>query len=514
MPATPASDDAAENEDRGLPMLRIVAGPVAAAVVFLAMPEPGAQLTAPARATAAIGVLMAVWWMTDAIPLAATALLPVLLLPVAGVFPTGDGLPSAIRQAAAPYGHEYIFLFLGGFLIARAIERWGLHRRIALMTVSAVGTRPTRLIGGFMIATAGLSMWISNTATTVMMLPIALSVIALVDERVRAEAPAQESAVAPFATCLLIAIAYAASIGGVATLIGTPPNVFLAGYLKDAFEVELSFGRWLAAIGPMCAVLLAVTWLLLTRLLFPVRLSDIPGGRVLIRDELGKLGSMSRGERTVLCVFTLTAALWILRGPLGRWELFTSFFPAWRHVHDSGIAILGALLLFVIPVDRKRGVFALDWETGKKLPWGVLLLFGGGLSLASAVSKSGLADWIGHQLPEGIPVAVLVVLATTVVIFLTEMSSNLATVSVFLPILGALAVARGVDPRWIVIPAGIAASCAFMLPVATPPNAIVFGSGRVRIGEMVKAGLWLNLVSVFWVPLYMWLIGAWALGLG
>jgi sodium-dependent dicarboxylate transporter 2/3/5 len=477
------------------------------------MPESSDELSHAARATAAIGTLMAVWWMTEAIPLAATALLPVLLLPIAGVFPTGEGLPSAIRQAAAPYGHEYIFLFLGGFLIARAIERWGLHRRIALMTVSAVGTQPTRLIGGFMLATAGLSMWISNTATTVMMLPIALSVVSLVDERVRAESPDEESAIAPFATCLLIAVAYAASIGGIATLIGTPPNVFLAGYLKDDFGVELSFGRWLAAIGPMCAVLLVITWLLLTRVVFRSQLTDIPGGRQLIRGELRKLGSMSRGELTVLCVFLLTASLWILRGPLGRWELFASNFPAWRHVHDSGIAIFGALLLFVIPIDLKRGIFALDWETGKRLPWGVLLLFGGGLSLASAVSKSGLADWIGHQLPEGIPVAVIVVLSTTVVIFLTEMSSNLATVSVFLPILGALAVARGVDPRWIVIPAGIAASCAFMLPVATPPNAIVFGSGRVRIGDMARAGLWLNLVSVIWVPLYMWLIGAWALGL-
>ena len=489
-----------------------------------------------ACATAAIATWMAVWWMTEAIPLAATALIPILAFPVAGVFPTGEGHPSAIRQAAAPYGSEFIFLFLGGFVIALAIEKWKLHRRVAHLTLKLVGTKPVALVAGFMIATALLSMWISNTASSLLMLPIAMSVVALVEARLGADdgidgddgingddeidkkptdpAEAAEFArsIEAFSTCLILAIAYAASIGGVATLIGTPPNVFLASFLREDFGIELSFGRWLGAILPLCIFFLALTWFLLTRVLFPVRLREIPGGRAFVESELHALGPISRGERIVLVVFLVTASLWILRGPLARWGAFVDVFPWWVHIHDTSVALFGALLLFVIPVNWKERIFAIDWETARQLPWGVLLLFGGGLSLAGAVKSSGLAAWISGQFPTDLPLPILVVLVTTTIVFLTELSSNLATVNVFLPVLGALATARGEEPQWIVIPAAIAASFAFMLPVATPPNAIVFGSGKVLIGEMIRAGIWLNLLSVLLIPLYIFLVGAWLLG--
>jgi sodium-dependent dicarboxylate transporter 2/3/5 len=395
-------------------------------------------------------------------------------------------------------------------MLALAMERWNLHRRIALVTVLTAGTSPGRLVGGFMLASAFLSMWISNTATTVMLLPIGLSLVGLLSDgestAMAADRPPAEArsssagldADPHFATCLMLGIAYAASIGGMATLIGTPPNLFMAGFVHDTYGLEIGFARWTAMALPLSAVFLFLAWVLLTRWVYPVRFTPIAGGRELIRGELAKLGRPSRGEWTVLIVFSLTAVSWIVREPLSAWPWLVARIPAVARLHDAQIALAAALALFLIPVDARRGLFALDWPTAKRLPWGLLLLFGGGLSLAAAFQSSGLTGWIGHRVAAlgYLPPLGLIVLATVTVLLLTELTSNLATASAFLPILGGVAVGIGMDPMVLIVPAGLAASCAFMMPVATPPNAIVFGSGYVTIGQMVKAGLWLNLVGL------------------
>lgn len=495
-------------------------GPLASFAVWFLLPGPEAGLSLAGRATASVATLMAIYWTTEALPLPVTALLPLVLFPAAGVFPSGEGFPSQIRQAAMPYGHEFIFLFMGGFMIALAVERWGLHRRVALTSVLALGTQPARVIAGAMGATALLSMWLSNTATTVMMLPIGVSLSRLARERESADCAVDPTSGKPmvsqgesyFGIAMMLGIAYAASIGGLGTLIGTPPNLFLAGYLKEAYGIEIGFGRWMAAALPLVVVFLAIAWFVVTRIAFPVGRSKLSGGRDFIRGELRALGPLSRGEWTVLCVFLATALFWILREPLAQWEAFVGYFPFWVRLHDTSIALCGAGLLFVIPVDLKRRTFALDWETAQKLPWGVLILFGGGLSLASAVSASGLATWICEQLPLDIPPWGLVVLVTVTVIFLTEVTSNTATASVFLPLLGGIATGMGLDPRFLAVPAALAASCAFMLPVATPPNAIVFGSGQVRIAHMVKAGLLLNVIGSLLIPAALYTLLGWVLG--
>jgi len=488
--------------------------PILAVAVYALLPGSDAGMSPAARATAAVAALMAVLWLTEGLPLAVTALLPIVLFPLFGVLEIG--------KAAAPYAHPFIFLFLGGFLIALAIERWNLHRRIALLTVLAVGTRPARLVGGFMLATAFLSMWISNTATTVMMLPIGLSVIALVSERLGEAAGTREAAgpsggasggAANFPVCLMLGIAYAASIGGLGTLVGSPPNLILAGIAKDSFNVEITFAAWLSVGLPVAAVFLVLAWLWLVKVVYPIRIKAIPGGRKLIREELAKLGPMSRGEWSVLAVFVPTAIAWIVREPLSHWTWLAQRVPAVERVHDATIALAGAVLLFVIPADARRGQFVLDWKTATKVPWGVLLLFGGGLSLAAGFEQSGLSAWIGHQVAvfDQLPLVLLVLLTTGTILLLTELTSNTATANVFLPILGAAALGLGLDPMVLLLPAGMAASCAFMMPVATPPNAIVFGSGHVRIGQMVKAGVWLNLIGLAVVTALTFLLRPWVL---
>ncbi len=495
-----------------------IAAPVIAIIVYFALPTGADDLSDAGRATAAVGALMAVLWLTEGLPLAATALLPIVLFPPLGVL--------AIEDATAPYASKYIFLFMGGFMIALAMERWGLHRRIALLTVLAAGTRPPRLVGGFMIATAGLSMWISNSASTLLMLPIGLSLIHLVSDGVRSQRPQDGASasdepkglhplVANFATCLMLGTAYAANIGGMGTLVGTPPNVLLAGFLEEQYDIQIGFGRWMVIGVPLVVVFLFCTWIVLVHFAFPIRLREIPGGRELIRGELAKLGRTTRGEWTVLVVFLLTAAAWISREPLSNWEWFVGHVPAIKNVHDAGIAMAAALSLFILPVDGRRGIFALDWETAAKLPWGVLILFGGGLSLAAAVQDSGLAQWIGQQVTafRHWPLLGLIALTTTMILLMTELSSNVATASAFFPILGGVALGIGIDPALLIIPAGLAASCAFMMPVATPPNAIVFGSGYITIPQMCKAGLWLNLISILLITALTYVVIVPVLGL-
>ena len=378
-----------------------------------------------------------------------------------------------------------IFLFLGGFLIGLAVERSNLHRRIALTVLNRVGAREDLQIGGFILATAGLSMWVSNTATAVMMLPVALSIIPR-DHQGNVE-PAKEG----FAAALLLSVAYAANVGGVATLIGTPPNALLAGFMLETYGVEIGFAQWLLFGLPVSGVMLILCWLLLTRWLYNVNRDEFPEARAAISDALKAMGPPSTAEKRVGMVFALTAVLWITR------PLLTNWFPGLL-LSDTGIAIGCALLLFVIPSGTGRGEYLMTWRYAERLPWGVLLLFGGGLSLAAAVADSGLAAGIGAALGglAAWPTVMLVIVIAVLIVLLTELTSNTATSATFLPIVAALAVSVGADPLLLSIPAIVAASFAFMLPVATPPNAIVFSSGAISIPQMVRAGIWLNVLGV------------------
>ncbi|MEO8495447.1 MAG: DASS family sodium-coupled anion symporter [Planctomycetota bacterium] len=458
------------------------------------------SLSPEAAKTAAIATLMAVWWMTEAIPLPVTSLLPLVLFPLCGVL--------ELKDAAPPYANKFVFLFMGGFMIARAVEKWNLHRRIALLTVFGVGTQPARLIAGSMLATAGLSMWISNTAATVMMLPIGLSLVTLLSEQLQEADQQNGQAGKNFATCMMLGIAYAASIGGLATLVGTPTNLFLAGF-ADEKHIAIGFGQWMLFATPLAAVLLVATWLLLTRLVFPICVKRLEGSHALIGAELAKLGRVSRGEWTVLVVFAATALAWVFREPLSNSRWLVESVPAIARLDDTIIALIGLTALFLIPVNLRKGEAALDWETAANIPWGVLLLFGGGFCLAEAVTESGLAQWIGTRVELlELSAFALMVAVVVMVIFLTELTSNTPTVATFLPILYGVARSSDVDPLLLMVPATLAATCAFMLPVATPPNAIVFGSGHIEIRSMVKAGWWLNLISIVLISLWMWLVGA------
>ncbi len=482
---------------RNIRLAGLLGGPLLALLAYHALPDADAGgLTPAGRATAAVGLWMALWWMTEAIPLAATALLPVVVFPLTGILPAA--------QALRPYASDIVFLFMGGFMLGLAMQRWSLHRRIALSIVRAVGTAPRRLVAGFMLATASLSLWISNTAATVMLLPVGLSVVELLRRHVADDDEVAQSELARFATGLMLGIAYAASIGGLGTLIGSPPNLVLANYARAELGIELTMLDWMQVGIPLVAILLPLTWLYLTRLVFPVRL-DVPAAvRTEIRAELGELGRMSRGERIVLVVFVTTALCWIFRPQVVA-------LTGLEGLSDALIGMAGALALFLIPVDLRRGVFALDWDTAQRLPWGVLLLFGGGLSLAAAISANGVDAWLasGFSGLHGVKALWVLVAATTLVIFLTELSSNTAVANTFIPILAAAAIGLGIEPMPVLFAAALAATCAFMLPVATPPNAIVFASGMVGIGQMMRAGFGLNLLAIVVIALSIRLFGDW-----
>jgi len=461
------------------------AGP-AVAIILLLLPAP-AGLDPTGWRTAAVASLMAIWWLSEAIPIPATALLPIVLFPTLGVL--------SAAEAAAPYAQDLIFLFMGGFLIAAAMERWGLPRRIALNVMSRTGTSTARLVLGFMIATALLSMWISNTATAAMMLPVAMAVASTLratDE----EGPYE------FGIAMMLGIAYAASIGGVATLIGTPPNAVFAASVSEIVGVEIGFGQWMMVGLPLSLILLPITWLVLTKVLY--KSGELSGDvAAVIQGEKDALGRASKGEWAVGVVFSLTALAWMLRAPksFGAFDLpgIQTVFPA---VRDSTIAIAAALILFLIPVDADgdngKGDHALDWPTAKGIPWGVLVLFGGGLSLARAMTSSGLGAWIGGGVAglDTWPTFLLLGAVAALFVFLTEMTSNIATATMAMPIMAGVAIPLGLPPVTLMATAGLACSMAFMLPVATPPNAIVFGSGYLTIPQMSRAGLALNLIAI------------------
>jgi sodium-dependent dicarboxylate transporter 2/3/5 len=473
----------------GVAWAGLLLGPALALLAAASLPEATEShptgLSPAGRATVAVAVWMATWWLTEAVPLAATALLPVALFPLLGV--------ADIRASTAPYANPLIFLFLGGFLLGLGIQRFGLHRRIALHILRRLGASPRALIGGFMLAAALLSMWISNTATAIMMLPIGASLLRLLDEH-RAKGndasrtPAEMQA---FGTALVLGVAYACSIGGTGTLVGTPPNLVLAAFVKDRYGADISMLGWLAIGLPLVAVLLPLTWWYLTRVAFRVPAAPFPFGRAVLDAELARLGPMSRGERVMLVVFVLTALAWLLRPRLIEWTGLAG-------ITDAGIAMLGASSLFVIPVDPGARRFAMDWETARQVPWEILILFGGGLSLAAAVGANGVDAFVasGFAGLQGFPSWVLVLAVASVIVFLTEITSNTAVTTTLMPVLAATALATDSPPGMLLTGAALAASCAFMLPVATPPNAIVFSSGYVTIPQMARAGLGLNLMAI------------------
>ncbi len=477
----------------------LFSGSILFVIMLLMQPLPG--LTEAGWMTAAVTVLMAVWWVSEAIPIPATALLPIVLFPLLGV--------STVGAATAPFANPIIYLFMGGFIIALAMEKSNLHKRIALNVIKMVGTKPHAIVAGFMLSSAFLSMWVSNTATALMMLPIALSVVHLTETKEDIESKTLRY---NFSLCLVLAIAYGCNVGGIGTLIGTPPNALMAAYMLDNYDVTIGFATWMMIGVPLVIISLPLVYLLLTRVLFPITLKEIPGGKELIDRELREAGKMTKVEKIVLSVFSLTATLWIVP------SLLREFIPATQPyipvISDTVIAIMGAMLLFLIPVNFKKGEFALGWEDTQRLPWDILVLFGGGLSLAAAIGSTGLAEWMGSAM-KGLDTwsaISLVLVALTIIVFLTEITSNTATAAAFMPILASIALALNIDPLILVVPAAIGASCAFMLPVATPPNAIVFGSGYVTLPQMAKAGLWVNILMIMIITMMMYLMMGWVFG--
>jgi solute carrier family 13 (sodium-dependent dicarboxylate transporter), member 2/3/5 len=477
-------------------------GPAAALLLYFALPTEfldaagkAVPFTHAGRATLAMMLWMAAWWMTEAVEIEATALLPIVAFPLLGIMKLGT--------TTANYGADVIYLFLGGFILALAIQKWGLDRRIAFLTLKAVGTKPGGIIAGCMGATAFMSMWISNTATAAMMVPIALSVIDLVLVR-RTGRSLKEAGGIPredrdnrnFAMGLLLCIAYAASIGGVATLIGSPPNLILARFMSQTYGVDIGFARWMLIGMPTALIFLPLAWALVTRVIFPTKIGEIEGGAAYIDAEYRKLGPLNPGERATLAVFAATVLLWLFRPMLADIDI-GGVHPL-AGLSDAGIAVGAAIALFVFPIDRAKGTFASDWQTAAKLPWGVLILFGGGLALAAATEANGVAAFIGSLSKDlgGWPLIAVVLGVVALTTFMSELTSNTAQVATMLPIMAALAPALGVPPAMLLVPVTMAASLAFMMPVGTPPNAIVFGTGLLTIPDMVRAGVWLNLAGI------------------
>jgi sodium-dependent dicarboxylate transporter 2/3/5 len=475
----------------------LVLGPLLFAAIML-IPTPEG-LSSGGQAVGATTAWVAAWWIGEAIPIPATSLLPIVLFPLTGALD--------VDATTAPYANDLIFLFMGGFFIAMAMQRWELHRRIALRTIRVVGAGPKRIILGFMIATAFLSMWVSNTATAMMMTPIGLAVILQTSDivdRTDTDIPTEQGEF-NFGTGLMLCIGYAASVGGVGTIIGTPPNLVLVGAINETFDQTISFAQWMLYGVPIAALGVVIIWVYVTRFIIPPKMDTLPGGMEIIDEELNALGSMSREEKLVLVVFTGTAIAWISRSFVLE--------PIIPGIADSMIAIAGALALFLIPAREDDGsvTFLLDWETAVNIPWGIILLFGGGLSIAAGFEETGLAEWIGGLLGglQGVSIVLVMTVVVLLTIFMTEVTSNTATTAMLMPIMASLAVGLAIHPYGIMIGAATAASFAFMLPVATPPNAVVFGTGYITMPQMAKTGFGLNIIGILlvialaltWLPL-------------
>lgn len=475
----------------------LVLGPLLFILVKV-LPTP-VEMPEAANTVLASILWIAVWWVTEAIPIPITSLLPLILFPLGGVMETGE--------VSASYGDSLIFLFAGSFMIALSMEKWNLHKRVALSIISFVGTNPNTIILGFMIATAFISMWISNTATTMLMVPIAIAVTKQFADQLNSNAsidnpPDTTPGSFKFGTALMLGLAYSATIGGFGSLIGAPANIILAGTLKSLYDLEVSFANWLLFGIPLVVVLIPLLWLYLTKIAFPMKMKGIPGGREIIKKDLDDLGRMSYEEKVVTIVFTLTALAWITRS-----FFLNNFIPG---LDDALIAIIGGVALFLIPAKNRPGTI-MDWNTALKLPWGILWLFGGGLALAAGIMNSGLDQWIGSLLGafENMPTVVAILLIVGTITILTEFTSNTATATMAYPIVAVVATTLGMNPIILMIAANMGATFAYMFPVAAPPNAIVFGTGYVKMSSMAFTGIWLNIISVlisvlvvyFYVPI-------------
>lgn len=477
-----------------LPRFGLYLGPIAFLFIYFFAESPG--LNPDAKAMLALTVWMAAWWITEAIPIAGTALLPLILMPLLGIL--------KIAPVSANYMHPTVLLYMGGFLLATGIEKWGLHRRIALNIINLLGTNLRTIVLGFIAATGLLSMWISNSATALMMLPIGLAVVS----QFKVQLGEQNHRLADsLGKNIMLGIAYSASIGGMATLIGTPTNAILSAVVKQLYNYEIAFDEWMLFGLPFSLILLIICWYYLVafgnKLPRDFQLSE---GKSVISSQLKALGKITFEEKTVLVVFGLVCFSWITRS-----FLLTNFIPG---IDDTIIVLTGVVLLLILPsstsVDR-----ILDWKTAEKIPWGVLILFGGGLALAEGFKETGLAEWLGQKftLIEGVGFFVLLLIIIGSVNFLTEVTSNVATASMLLPILASVAIKLDLHPFGLMVGATLAASCAFMLPVATPPNAVVFGSGYLQMKDMVKAGLWLNFLSILIITLMVYYILPWLWGI-
>ncbi|MEM6316262.1 MAG: DASS family sodium-coupled anion symporter [Bacteroidota bacterium] len=431
---------------------------------------------------------IALWWVTEAVPIPITSLLPIILYPLLGIIP--------MNEVVVPFSKPIIFLFIGGFILALAMEKWNLHRRIALTIISKVGTNLEQIVGGFVLATGFLSMWISNTATTMMMIPIGFSIIQQFDDL----DGISKDKVNDFGKALLLAVAYSASIGGMATLVGTPTNLIFAEAIKEFYNVEIAFDQWFRYGLPISLLLLAVCWWHIARNIFQLHRVKFKGDKSIIDGQLAALGKMTGEEKRVLIIFLIVAFAWISRKHI--------LSPSIPGINDTHIALIGALLLFMIPAPSKKASSLMDWETAIKLPWGILLLFGGAFAVAAGFEQSGLTTWLGEQLSllSAIPYFLLLLFIITVVNFLTEITQNMATCTLMMPVLAGLALAIDVHPYGLMVATCIAASCAFMLPFATAPNAIVFGSGILEIRDMIRVGFLLNILSIIVITLFTYFL--------
>jgi len=436
---------------------------------------------------------MVTWWITEAMPIPVTALLPMVIFPLFQV--------SSVREASQPYGDPVVFLFMGGFILALALEKHNLHERIALNLIRLTGTSGNGIILGFMLATALISMWISNTATAVMMLPIAASVTSLLGKEMARE---DDKRFNKFATALMLSIAYAASIGGLATIIGTPPNVVMVGYMKRFYDLDVSFTKWMIVGIPLMILCLISLYIILTKILYRNNLPEIPGSKKLIHDKVLELGSMSKEEKRVLVIFSITCFFWIFR------QNFNSMIGK-NVLDDATIAMTGGILMFLMPSNWKSQKFLLDWEDMKSLPWGILLLFGGGLCLADGMEKSGLVEIVGNYFSSqrNPNLGLLIFSLTGISMGLTELMSNVALTTIFIPVVFGIADGFHLNPIWLAMPVTFAASCAFMMPVSTPPNAILFASGYIKIKEMIKTGIVLNLFCLIIITIFSLTIIKW-----
>ncbi len=460
----------------------LILGPVLC-LIFYNLPV---QIISPeADPVLAVALWMIAWWITEAVSISVTALIPLTIFPLFGIMD--------IKAVAANYGHHIVFLFFGGFVMALALEKVNLHKRIALNIVKITGTSPDKVILGFMIATAFLSMWISNTATTVVMLPIALSVTELLTNDEDGFTREDKN----FALSIMLGIAYAANVGGVATIIGTPPNTVMAGFVEQEYGIQISFFKWMLLGVPFSCLMIGIVYLILVKLVYPNGLATLHNSRDIIGEELAKLGSIKKTELRVMVIFAGTIFLWVSRGFLNEAIPFIT-------LTDAGISMLAAFAIFTIPFKFNQGDFILDWKDTVKLPWGILILFGGGLALASALSGAGVIDFIGKMVAanDGLNPFLIGVILITIMLFMTELMSNVALVAIFAPVVAGIAVGLESEILHLVIPVTMAASCAFMLPMATPPNAIVFASGYIKVHEMARAGIILNIISILIIIIF------------